>query len=347
MKIIKRKIATLEKCYSIAPLRFNKQDCFLVAAEKNDRCILFDADGNEIDTVWREPGGTMSIVQVPNSNGQFLATQKFYSPNDSKEAKIVLVTPLASGQWEVETLIHLPHVHRFDILRRNGINYLFACTLKSGHEYKDDWSSPGKVYAAVLPQDLTKLASLELKVIKDNLMKNHGYSRITKDDFDVALVATENGVFEFIPPATEVKEWEVKMLLQKPTSDAMMIDIDGDGELELFTIAPFHGENIDLYKRQDHEYRQLYHYEKEADFAHAICGGIISGQPMAIIGHRQGARNLILFRYDKRRKEIVSEIIDKGCGPANVYHYQKDGKDIIIAANREIDEVAMYTVTST
>lgn len=346
MNVSKKVISNLTKCYSIAPLTYNEKNYILVAAEKVDRCLLFDLDGKLVDTVWEEPGGVMSMVQVPGSNGQFLATHKFYSPNDSKEAKIVTVTPTAKGHWEVKTLAVLPHVHRFDIVQRNGVNYLIACTLKSGHEYKDDWSMPGKVYAAVLPKDLGVFDEehpLELTVIKENMLKNHGYYRIQENGVDTCLISADCGVFQFIPPETKGGKWEIKTLLETPASDAVLVDLDEDGEMEMAVLSPFHGDQISIYKKSNGVFEKIYDYEKKAEFTHALYGGDLCGKPAVVVGHRKSERNLLVFTYNQEAKRYQAEIIDEDCGPANVYYFVKDGKNVLISTNREIDEVAMYT----
>lgn len=348
MKIAKKVISNLEKCYAIAPLKYYGEDHFLVAAEKVDRCLLFDADGKEKDVVWREPGGVMTMVQVPGSDGQFLATQKFYSPNDSKEAKISVITPIEKGNWEKKTLVDLPFVHRFDILVRNGVKYLIACALKSDHEYKEDWRFPGKVYAAVLPDDLSGFDEnnqLKLTVIKDNLLKNHGYYRTEENGVSCGIVSAENGVFLFMPPEHADGEWTIKELISDAASDAVLVDFDGDGEKELAALMPFHGDTIRFYKKRDGVFKLEYEFEEKREFLHSIYGGMLCGKPVLVTGHRKGQRDLMMFYYNKEKKAYEMEYIDKDCGSANVYHYEKDGKDMLVSTNREIDEVALYTIT--
>lgn len=347
MKAKKTVLGRLEKCYSLAMLDYNGEKHFLVAAEKVNQCLLFSLDGTPEETVWEEPGGVMSMVQVPGSNGVFLATWQFYSPNDSAEAKIVIAEPQAENDWRVRTLAELPFVHRFDILQSNGVNYLIACTLKSGHTYKDDWTSPGKVYAAVLPEDLSGYGEkhqLPLQVISQGYTKNHGYYRGNTGPCDNAVISCESGVYHYTAPSEGKEKWTLEQLTDTPASDAVLIDLDGDGEKELFVMSPFHGDTVSIYKKLQGKYEKQYECPEKLPFLHAVFGGDINGIPTVIAGHRQGKRQLLAFRFDGRggyRKEIL----DDSAGPANVLHYLFHGREILIAANRETDEIAMYELT--
>lgn len=337
-------MAELDKCYSIAPLKYQGRQHILVAAEKKDRCILFDADGTEKETVWKGPGGVMTMIQVPGTDGQFLAIHKFYSPNDSKEAKIIIATPDGNGKWDIRTLADMPFIHRFDILCSSSGNYIIACTLKSGHEYKEDWSSKGKVYAAKLPDDLSGFNDghqLQFEVLKEEMLKNHGYCKVTKDGKEAALICSDNGVFCFYPPEAQDGQWREEELLNTPASDAVLVDLDGDGEMELVVLSPFHGDDISIYKKDGDTYKKVYEYPEKAEFLHAIWAGSLAGKTVAVLGHRKGARRLMVFMYENG--QYIFKTIDDGCGPANVYGYSYNGKDILVATNREINQIAMYT----
>ena len=182
----------------------------------------------------------MSAVQIPGSDGAFLATHRFYSPNDSREAGIVMAVP-GEGGWKTTLLARLPHVHRFDILERDGVHYLIACTLCSGRDYKDDWSYPGKIYGCRLPGDLAQKDEtyrLPLEPIREHMLKNHGYSRWRRHNVECGLVTADEGVFCVTPPGAGQEEWEIEQLMDVPVSDCVPVDLDGDGRDELLTLSP-------------------------------------------------------------------------------------------------------------
>lgn len=347
MKMNKIKTHELEKCYSICPLQYNGAEHLLVAAEKVNKCLLFDLDGNLEETVWDEPGGVMTMVQVPGSNGVFLATHKFYSPNDSKEARIVVATPKGKDDWEVKTLTDLPFVHRFDVVSRNGVNYIIACALKSDHEYKDDWRFPGKIWVGELPEDLSAFDEnhqLELTVLKEGLLKNHGYCRVEENGVTWSAVAADNGIFKVVPPAEKGGEWTVETLTTDAASDMCFGDYDSDGELEMLVMTPFHGDTIKIYKKVDGKYTDIYAFPEKYEFAHGIWSARIYGKDMAIIGHRKGNRDLLACYYDGNG--YVMETLDSDVGPANTRVYTRGDKVRIVATNREIDEIAFYEIES-
>ena len=351
MKVQKRVISNLNKCYAMSRLPHEGQPAFLVAAEKHDPCYLFNEEGEMLDTVWTEPGGVMTMTPVPGTEDMFLATHKFYSPNDSKEAKIVIAKKEAQG-WSIRTLCDAPFVHRFGILNRNGVNYLIVCCLKSGHEYKDDWRMPGACYGAILPEDLSsynEANQLKLTPIKIGMLKNHGYSQIKVDGYDAAVVGCEEGVFVFAPPAAVGEPWTVKQVLSVPTSDAVLMDFDGDGKLELGAISPFHGASLLIYHLDAHgNYVPQWKFgkpEKETDMIHATWACQLLGKPTWIVGWRKGTKDTIAITWDGETGDYHVDYIDRNTGCANAMHFvNAKGQDVVVGTNREIDEVAMYII---
>lgn len=347
LDVKKKVVGQLNKCYSLAMLHYQGKDHFLCAAEKSDPCYLISLSGEIEEKIWDGPGGVMTMVQVPGSDGQFLATRKFYSPDDSKEASIVIVTPRGKDDWEVRTLCDLPFVHRFDILQSDGKYYLLACALKSDHEYTGDWRFPGKLFVAELPSDLSGYDAehqLELTPIKDGLLKNHGYYRYTAEDGNMSsIVSTDNGVFHVFPPTSADDSWRCEQLTEDAASDGLLLDLDGDGIEELCTFTPFHGNEVRIYRKEDGQYSLVYTYPEKLPFLHAIWGGKLCGKNTWVFGHRNGERKMLAITYENG--QYVSQELDHGRGAANMLHYMYEGKDVIIATNRETDEIGRYELT--
>ena len=341
MRYVKQIVSSLEKCYAVSPLKLDGRPCLLVAAEKRHPCHLFDLDGTRIDTVWEEPGGIMTMVPVPEKEGVFLSTHKFYSPNDSAEAMLVCAAKGADG-WQITKLIDLPFVHRFDIMPRNGVDYFLACTLKSGHEYKNDWRYPGKLWTGILGKDPSQ--PLELTVLREGLTHNHGYTRYEENGALSGIISCDEGIYRVTPPETPEGEWQEELLLEEACSDAVLIDLDGDGEPELFTISPFHGNTISIWRKEHGAYVRAYQYPDELPFLHAICGGTVYGRPTAYVGNREGERLFLGFWYDRETGAYTFEEVDRGCGPANCLLFERDGHPALLASNREIDEIAIYDI---
>lgn len=342
MKANKFATYELDRCYAIAPLHYKGKDHIVVAAEKVNKCILFDLDGKAEEVIWEAPGGTMSMIQVPGKDGWFLATHEFYSPNDGAKAHIVLVRP-SEGGWTVQTIKELPFCHRFSIVTRGGVNYLIGCTIKNSHEYKDDWRDPGKIFVGELPDDIENYNighQVPMTVIKDGLLKNHGYFTIHTAEGDYSLIGTENGVFRATPPDARGGEWKVDQLTTDPASDMALCDFDGDGEEEMITIAPFHGDHISVYKLKDGKYEKVWDCPFVTEFAHSIWAREIYGKNVAIIGHRKGKRNLYEFYYEDG--EYKTNLLDSDVGSANVYPFDHEGKVRLVSTNREISEIAFY-----
>ena len=344
MKAEKKVIANLEKCYALGTFRYDGKDHVIAAAEKSNPCYSFDLQGNLCDTLWEGPGGVMTVCQAPGQPEPILmATQKFFSPDESTEAKIVYYRRVDEA-WKCELLCEMPFVHRFGVLERGGRYYLIVCTLKSAHAFDGDWTCPGRVWVAPLPEDLRQYNAenqLKMKPLLSGLYKNHGFEICRDANGSFAVIGCENGVYQVTPPVGPEDDWTWEQLFDRPTSDMLYLDFDGDGERELLTLAPFHGDELSVWKRSDGVFREVWRHPKRLPFLHAIWGAEIGGRVYGFIGNRDADRDLYAVYRDGDR--YVFDTLDQGAGAANVMHFRtEDGQDMLLAANRETDEVAVY-----
>ena len=343
MRFRKKILKEQDHCYAVSVMDTKEGPYVFYAAENKGPCYAWDcASLSNERTVWDGPGGTMSMVPLPGKKGEFLAVQKFFRLYDWEEACLTWVKEGDDGGFKVKELFTLPYLHRFDILQRNGNTWLIACTLAEHKKTREDWEYSGKVYAALLPEDLSE--DIKLSVLKDDLYQNHGYARITKEGYDTGLVTCREGVYEFVPPETADGEWKIEKLMPQPTSDADMIDIDDDGEPEIATIEEFHGCWFRIYKKIDGAWKMVFQHPEVTEFYHVVKAGWLCGKPVFVGGCRRGKKQLFIVYWDNASQGFIAETVDEGVGPSNAVIYNGENGDMIFSADREDAKAAVYFV---
>ena len=339
MSFDKVHLCRLPCCYAVSPLTLDGRLNYLLATDDAGPCYCIDAQTLACETVWEEIGGTMSIIPLPGTNGEFLASQRFLPGFSARHARIVRMVR-ENGRWQEQVWMELPYVHRFDILQRGGQHYFLGCILSTTQAEQADWSKPGTLVAAPVGPDFAPPQNLE--TIAVGMSRNHGYCRVERAGYAECYTACDQGVFRVAPPQAPGGRWTVEQVLEIPASDVAVCDLDGDGEEELATIQPFHGNAFVIYKRIGGAYREIYRYPTPVDFMHAIWGGRLCGESLFIAGCRALDKELFLVRWTPEGPK--EEVIERGFGPSNVAVFGGDETGYILTANRQGDEGAIFTV---
>ncbi len=339
MTVTKTVLAQLDKCYATCAMEIGGIARYIVATEGVGPCVAYSDVDHSADTVWTGPGGTMNIVPIPGVKDEFLATQDFVPTFQAKESKIVHVK-YAGGAWSVRPLMTIPYLHRFDVCEVGSKRFLVGATLALFKEGKDDWTKPGSVYVGELPEVLD--GPFAIRPVIGGITKNHGFCKASWKGRAAYFVSGVEGVFVLYIPQTPDGTWESERIIGHEVSDMAVCDIDGDGELELATIEPFHGSKGMIYRKKGEKLIPV--LEHEYEFGHVVWGGKIAGKPAFIIGGRKGNRELNCFTWNASSGGIDRFMIDNSGGASNIAVYHKADSDMILAANREIGEVALYEI---
>lgn len=338
MRIEKKVLGQLDKVYATAIMPLNGELHYVVAAEGETECRAINVVTGKETLVWDSPGGTMNIIPVPGRENEFIATQKFIPTFNASESRIVHAKVDINNQWTVTPIMTIPYLHRFDLLMIEGHLHLIGGILCATKAFKDDWSDPGKIIIGRFNESITE--PFEVKAIYEGITKHHGFCSSKWNNKKAYFLTGVEGMFIVTPPEILNGQWLVEQLFDHEISDCALCDIDGDGELEIATIELFHGDKGKIYKKISGEWQVI--HEHSYEFGHVVWGGQLAGEPAFIIGGRKGAMEIIV--YTMKEGKVMEQIIDNTGGASNIAVYHIKDKDLILAANRQIGEYAVYEV---
>lgn len=344
MKIEKKHLDDIKRCYCASSIYMDACQYILLASEDPDTgCYMYSGDAYEKkEMVWKHPGGCMSIVPIPKREHEFLAVQEFYLKKSVSLAKIVWGRYNKTSGWVCKDVLSLPFIHRFDLYQVGDVTYFIGATIANAKQDKEDWSQPGRIYVGILPKDPSK--GIELSVLCDGLYRNHGYWHAVENGHDVGYFGSDQGIMRVVPPQHPNQAWTCEKILDGTIGEIATIDIDNDGEDEIMTIEPFHGDTIKIYKRIDGAYQEVYRYQNTIAFAHTLVATKLAGVATFLAGVRRDEAELFYVQYVDGR--YVTKIIEKGVGPANICVVHEEHRDVIVAANHTKNEAAVYFVTN-
>lgn len=375
MTIHKTKLADLESGYAIAPLRLDGRTHVVAAPEGKGPFLLFTPPELKPTILAEGPGGVMSIVQLPGHESTIAAIAECYPGYHFEGGGVILLQPggavepteehhvrqnhgsrganrekngIASEKvlWSTKRGFDLPFGHRMETCTIGGRPYLVTATIAAGKADKDDWSRPGTVYASRIPEQLDGV--WEQEPILEGIVRNHGLHRTTLDGRDTLLVGGAQGLIALVIPPKEGGQWERQTVLSREVSEVYAADLDEDGQMELVTIEPFHGNQLSVYKRSGDRIDGSWHrlFEADLSFGHGLWAGTLSGEPAVMAGSRSGDMDLSVFTIQSLVPFVAQRsVIDRGAGPTQVIVLRENGQDHIFSVNQALSEVAMYTVT--
>ena len=332
----KKVILNIESVYTANAFQVGTDYFVAAGSETKPEVFLYNLTNDSSEFVNDCPGGVMSFIPVPSKPNLFFSIMGLFPPFIGAEAG-VFMHERKNEKWESTKAMNLPFAHRCEIVSRNGKNYLFAASVSTYKANPQDWSNPGEIHLVEL-EDQVELP-LKSTIIENNLTRNHGMLRANIGGNEVVCISGVEGIFYF--DFNENGEWVKKSIFDREVSEFCFVDFDGDGQDELVTIEPFHGETLNVYKKIQGKWELK--FRDSLLFGHGLNGGTFKGEPIVVVGNRAGTLSLdVLKCKNMATGEFSRESIETAVGPTQTQVFTAGGTDYILSSNQKKNEVALY-----
>ncbi len=333
----KQVILEIESVYTANAFSVGSEFYIGAGSETKPEVYLYDIKTGNTSQVSGSPGGMMSFIPVPGNPDLFVSIMGLFPPFIGGEAGLFMHRRI-NGDWKTSRALHLPFAHRCEILNRAGKNFLFAATVSTYKENPQDWSNPGELHLIEL--DDTPGATWESRVIDKSVTKNHGMTRTRINGNETICISGMEGIFYLEQDPGE--NWVIRPMFEREVSEMTFIDLDGDGQDELVTIEPFHGETLNIYKNTGKKWE--WRFSDSLSFGHGLSSGFIQRKPVIVVGNRSGSLALESFSVlDLTKGKFDRLLIEEDAGPTQTQVFSVGDIDYILSANQQKNEVALYS----
>ena len=331
----KKVILNIESVYTANAFQVGNEFFIAAGSETKPEVYAYEISSGKKSFVSGCPGGVMSFVPLPGNPNVFFSIMGLFPPFIGAEAG-VFMHKKSGENWETTKVLDLPFAHRCEIINRDGVNYIFAAAVSKHKKDPADWSLPGEVYLARLDTGIE--LPLRWELIDKDVIRNHGMIRAEVNGIETVCISGREGIFYF---ELENGKWKKQQLFENEVSEFGFIDLDGDGQNELVTIEPFHGQTLCIYKKVENKWELK--YSDSLTFGHGLSCGIFNNQPIVVAGSRRGTFALDSFKVIDFEKGIFKrEMIEEDTGPTQTQVFTANGIDYILSSNQKKNEVALY-----
>ncbi len=333
----KQVILEIESVYTANAFSVGSDFYIGAGSETQPEVYLYHIVTGNTSRVTGSPGGMMSFIPVPGNPNLFVSIMGLFPPFIGGEAGLFLHRR-TNGDWHTTRALHLPFAHRCEILHRSGKNFLFAATVSKYKENPQDWSNPGELH--LIEFNESSGTYRESRVIDHSITRNHGMTRTLINGNETICISGREGIFYL--EQGHGGSWHIRPIFEREVSEMTFIDLDGDGQNELVTIEPFHGERLNVYKMTGGEWSLR--FSDSLSFGHGLSSGFVSQKPVIVVGNRSGSLALESFHViDLKVGKFKRAVIEEGAGPTQTQVFTAGGVDYILSANQRKNEVALYS----
>lgn len=348
VEVEKKSLCPMRSAYAVSTVVLDGHEQVVAATEGHGPAVLIDPVDWSVREMVPGPGGCMSIAQA--GGGRIFAIFGGFPGYQFHEAGMYAIDRASrGGSFREAEIFRFPFAHRICVVSRHGTEYIVAANLADTKATPDDWAKPGVILAGPVPAGTDN----EWKPVRigEKLHRNHCMFAGTLGGKPVMLIGGQEGLYRFDLDSGD-EGWPAALMVDHDVSEAVIVDIDGDGRDELVTIEPFHGNRLRMYRWDRSgaggwDAAPALEFETSLDFGHGLWAGDLAGvsaRMALLVGNRAGSKNLELFAWERASNSLERHVIDAGSGSANIAVAHRGAETWVVATNQSSEEVAAYRV---